>query len=123
MITHGDLDSVVSVEGAYAFDALAEVAGIPHDLYILPGYGHNTFDLLVTEILPGVTILERLVDFSFAHLTAQAVPALPAAALAATAAHSPTAPRYEESRAPQPAPPAAHGADGPGRPSGEVGSG
>jgi len=88
LLVHGDSDTVVDIAGAYAMEAQFQAAGVPYELVILSGLGHE-IDIFVDEAAPGETIFERVVAFFAVHVAtdpaALPIPALPVMGLGALA--------------------------------------
>lgn len=87
LMSHGDLDTVVPIAGAYALRDAADAVDVTNELIVLTGRGHTDFNIFNDEVSPGVTVFDRFVSFFYIHVAGvPAVPALGSAGRLAVAA-------------------------------------
>jgi predicted esterase len=73
IMTHGTADPTVSFSLAEAIEAQALSVGLIHEFYPLEGVGHGTPSVLVSKVVDGITLADRIRNFFYVHLGLEAL--------------------------------------------------
>jgi len=73
IMIHGTADPTVSFSLAEAIEAQALSVGLIHEFYPLEGVGHGTPSVLVSKVVDGITLADRIRNFFYVHLGLEAL--------------------------------------------------
>ena len=73
IMIHGTADPTVSFSLAEAIEARALSVGLTHEFYPLEGVGHGTPSVLVSTVVDGITLADRIRNFLYVHLGLEAL--------------------------------------------------
>ena len=73
IMIHGTADPTVSFSLAEAIEAQALSVGLIHEFYPLEGVGHGTPSVLVSTVIDGITLADRIRNFLYVHLGLEAL--------------------------------------------------